>query len=485
MPGLRPGDQALVCVDCAGFTVSYRCSRCGHEGKLHGRHRCTRCAFADELADLLSDDTGRVRTELAPLAAHLLTMNAPLSGLCWLKHRKGRDRAPADLLAELGRGEIELTHEAFHVLQPWRAAAHLEELLMACDILPPADKQICAFERWLIQHLATITDPDQARLIKRFAIWDVQPRLRARAARRPLTAGSQRGFMNQIRQATRFRGWLAEHNLTLAGCGQADIDAWYIEHNAHARTNIRGFLHWCVANNLTRQFRLPTVVIGPATPMPAEQRIDLLGRVLTDPNWPLRSRVAAAIVLLYAQSVSRIVRLTIDDVTDVDGQVLLNLGEPPSPVPAAVAELLLTWIEQRTNMNTATNRDCRWLFPGRRAGQPMHPTTLSDLINALGVPSRLGRVGALHQHVLELPARSSPTLSATTTTRPPGPPPKSPRSTAVTPQVPGPGSRQAGHLLATVDYEPLPVRNPVMADMVRTHGPECGLWLAIRLVSRL
>ncbi|MTE16938.1 hypothetical protein [Nocardia aurantiaca] len=34
----------------------------------------------------------------------------------------GSSDPPADLLAELGRGEIELTHEAFHKL-PWRAAA--------------------------------------------------------------------------------------------------------------------------------------------------------------------------------------------------------------------------------------------------------------------------------------------------------------------------------------------------------------------------
>ncbi|MFI5540961.1 hypothetical protein ACIA5H_31710 [Nocardia sp. NPDC051900] len=69
--------------------------------------------------------------------------------------------------------------------------------------------------------------------------------------------------------------------------------------------------------------------------------------------------VAAAIVLLYAQSVSRIIRLTIDDVLDADGHVLPNLGEPPSPVPRPVAELLLSWIDQRANMNTATNRDSR------------------------------------------------------------------------------------------------------------------------------
>ena len=58
------------------------------------------------------------RPELVPLAAHLLAMNNPLTGLTWLHPRKGRDRTPAHLLAELGRGEIELTHTAFHALQP-------------------------------------------------------------------------------------------------------------------------------------------------------------------------------------------------------------------------------------------------------------------------------------------------------------------------------------------------------------------------------
>ncbi|MEU4312924.1 hypothetical protein [Nocardia sp. NPDC024068] len=143
-------------------------------------------------------------------------MSSPLSGLCWLKHRKCRDRAPADLLAELGRGEIALTHEAFHALSPWRAAAHLEELLMTCGILPQVDKQICAFERWTIRHLAAVTDPEHARLIKRFGAWDVAPRLRARAERNPLTVSSRRGFSSQITQATQFLGWLAEHDLELA-----------------------------------------------------------------------------------------------------------------------------------------------------------------------------------------------------------------------------------------------------------------------------
>jgi len=404
LPGVRTSDNTPVCADCAGFPVSYCCSRCGHEGKLHARHLCSRCTFADELTKLLDDGTGRIRPELVPFAEYLLAMNNPLTGLTWLHPRKGRDRTPTDLLRELARGEIALTHEAFHALEPWRAAAHLRELLMACGVLPMVDKQVCAFERWLIGHLAGITDAEHARLIRRFATWDVLPRLRARADRKPLTVASRRGFSAQVNHATQFLGWLDARELTLTTCGQADIDAWIVGHRTHARKSLRPFLLWCMDIELTRRFRLPTVVIPPATPLPQPERVDLIGRVLTEHEQPLRSRVAAAIVLLYAQPLSRIIRLTTDDVIHDDDQVLLRLGEPPSPVPGPVAELLLSWIDQRTNMNTATNRDSRWLFPGRRAGQPMHPETLGALVTALGVPTVPGRVGAIHQHVLEMPA---------------------------------------------------------------------------------
>ena len=85
-------------------------------------------------------------------------------------------------------------------------------------------------------------------------------------------------------------------------------------------------------------------------------------------------------------------------------EVLLRLGEPPSPVPGPVADLLLSWIGSRTNMNTATNRDSPWLFPGRRAGQPMRPDALAALVNDLGIPTTAGRMSAIRQHVLEMPA---------------------------------------------------------------------------------
>jgi hypothetical protein len=59
--------------------------------------------------------------------------------------------------------------------------------------------------------------------------------------------------------------------------------------------------------------------------------------------------------------------LTLDDVIHDGDQVLLRLGEPPSPVPGPIADLLLNWIGNRDNMNTATNRNPRWLFSHLRS----------------------------------------------------------------------------------------------------------------------
>jgi hypothetical protein len=91
-------------------------------------------------------------------------------------------------------------------------------------------------------------------------------------------------------------------------------------------------------------------------------------------------------------------------VTRDGDQVLLRLGEPPTPVPGPAADLLLEWIGSRGNMNTATNRNSPWLFPGRRAGQPMNPNTLAALVTGIGIPATAGRASAIRQHVLDTPA---------------------------------------------------------------------------------
>jgi hypothetical protein len=301
LPGLQAADGAVVCTRCAAFRPSYACSRCGQEGRRFGHRLCARCTLSDRVAQLLDDGTGRIRPELVPLHKMLTTTDNPLSGLNWLDGRPPNVGAAANLLRGLGRGQIALTHEVFHQLQPWRAAAHLRDLLMTCGLLPTIDKQICMFERWLTQHLAGITDPDHAQLVRRFATWDILPKLRVRADRKPITPAGRQFAGDQVNHATVFLGWLADHGLGLTDCRQADVDAWYAEHKQHDRIAVRAFLLWCVESKLTRRFTLPSAQTNRSAPLTQKRRITLLAEILTNAAAPMRSRIAAGLILLYAQ----------------------------------------------------------------------------------------------------------------------------------------------------------------------------------------
>ncbi|MFC7546582.1 hypothetical protein [Plantactinospora sp. GCM10030261] len=204
LAGRRAEDRALICTSCAGFSISYTCAECGQEGKLHAGRRCARCTFTRRIAELLDDGTGRIRPELAPLAELLTSMDNPLTGLAWVSSRHGVPAPAADLLRGLGRGDIELNHDAFHRLQPWRAAAHMRELLTQCGVLPPIDKQILLFERWLLEHLDTITDTEQRRLLRQYATWHQLPWLRRRAERGPVSRSTRGELGQQILRAGDF-----------------------------------------------------------------------------------------------------------------------------------------------------------------------------------------------------------------------------------------------------------------------------------------
>jgi len=154
--------------------------------------------------------------------------------------------------------------------------------------------------------------------------------------------------------------------------------------------------------------RMPSLSIpirsaGNRAPMGQHHRIAALQRLVTDETLPLRSRVAGSMILLYAQPVSRIVRLTIDDILHDGDHTLLRLGEPPTPVPEPLAGLLRAYLENRPNMTTAASSASRWLFPGRRAGQAMDPGSIRDLLQEIGIPAQSCRTAAIRELVLQMP----------------------------------------------------------------------------------
>jgi len=375
------------------------CSRCE---RLPAGRQCARCALRDQLAAALDDGSGHVNPALAPLFAALTSMDKPRAGLIWLRNPK-----VVQLLGDLTTGRIPLTHQGLHAVPSWRTAAYLRDLLMTCGVLPTIDKQLVHYETWLHRRLADLADGDSPhlRLLRQFAGWDQLPRLRAKAATRPLTPSHRQFASDQFAQARRFLGWLQQRDRCPAEATQADLDAWHATHNDHRRRTLQAFLRWAMRAGHLPGLALPPLPVSRAAPVTQHRRLELLGMVLGDDHRPLRSRVAACLTLLFAQPVTRIVRLTLDDITrTAGGGVFIRFGQPPTPVPEPFATLLLQAAAQRDNLNTATNPGARWLFPGRRAGQPLHANHLAELIRDLGIPALVGRTAALRQLVLQAPA---------------------------------------------------------------------------------
>ncbi|WP_406270857.1 hypothetical protein OH799_29585 [Nocardia sp. NBC_00881] len=275
---------------------------------------------------------------------------------------------------------------------------------MTCGILPVVDKQLLHAEALLHGKLAALTDNPHYRLLRQFAQWFQLPRLRRRARRGPVSDAGRHYISTPLEQAERFLSWLDQHGRGLGGCTQADLDLWHADVLDHCKKALRPFLIWAMNAGHMPKLTLPALGTSAGQPITQSRRLALLRRVLTDDRPPIRSRVAAALMLLYGQPATRLVRLTVEDVITDGDQVLIRLGTPPSPVPEPLGGLLLKLVGSRQNMNTVNAGSC-WLFPGRLAGQPLHHSTLlGHLRDDLGLPTGATRAATLRQLVLQAPA---------------------------------------------------------------------------------
>jgi hypothetical protein len=384
-------------VDCAGIPGDYICRRCGCEARRHRDGCCERCILTELLRDLFDDGTGGLRPALQPLFDALCQMRRPRSGHSWASRPEVQH-----LLRALARDHRELTHQVLNQLQPTRAVTHLRDLLMHHGILPTADRDLLAFETWLSNWLPALTHPEHRQLLELFARWHVLRRLRATAAHTAIGHHRDKQARLQLRRAAALLAWLAEHNLALAECTQATIDAWHAEDYLDRR-HAHPFLRWCITTGRVRPLRLPSRTTDNPAPLAQHRRLTLIRRLLTHDELSSTDRVAGLLILLYAQPATRIVKLRLDNITHHDGQVYLRLGDPPSPVPAPFAALLLEHTQNRPNAYTATNPASPWLFPGRRAGQPIGPNALLTRLRAAGIPALHARTSAMRQLVLQAP----------------------------------------------------------------------------------
>ena len=396
LPGVGPAGQRW-CTDCAGGIETLRCDRCGQEGWPHYRRICGRCVLSDRLTDALDDGTGKVRPELLPLFDLIVAMPRPRSGILWLTKPH-----VVPILRAIARGDVTLTHEGIATLSPWRSALYVRDLLITAGILPTVDRFLTRFEQWLPGWLAQIDDEHRKQL-ERYATWRVLRRLRHTAATTPIGHYRNQNARQQLRVAAEFLDYLAASNTRLADCHQATLDRWHAHAIPAHRTLIKPFLKWAIDTHRMPRLEVPSTVQTPVALLSQRQRVELIRRIHHGADMALLERVVALLILLYAQDLTRIVKLTLDDITTDGEQLFIRLGDPPAPVPAPFDDIVRAYLAARPNMHTAGNPNSNWLFPGRVPGQPIHPTAIRRRLQLLGIPNLNSRSRALRELLLQAP----------------------------------------------------------------------------------
>jgi hypothetical protein len=208
-------------------------------------------------------------------------------------------------------------------------------------------------------------------------------------------------------------GSTAEELLCTSLISPFSIDGWP-EGATSTRPLLIGFLQWTAARGLTTELVVPQRrAAEPDLTMTDEHRWELLRACLHNHLLPLDVRAAGALVLLYGQSVTRIVELIVDQVTTVDSDHVIDLARHQTLIPPALSDVL-EQLRASTILTPIVGREGAgppYLFPGARAGQPMTAAAMLAKLSRCGIPVRRARNVALLALAAEVPAAAlSPLL---------------------------------------------------------------------------
>lgn len=134
---------------------------------------------------------------------------------------------------------------------------------------------------------------------------------------------------SHITAAVNFLDWLTGSGLTLATCTQPDLDHWKAREDLSHRDQTGHLIRWATKNRLPKGLTFGAEHWqGPVGPHDSEGWWDNARRLLHDATLTTADRVAGLLLLFYAQRLSTISTLTVDQVSEANGRVSIQLGRP-------------------------------------------------------------------------------------------------------------------------------------------------------------
>jgi len=390
-----------LCASCTQPDPSFwkRCPTCAEATKLTDGP-CVRCDLRQRLSELLGGPDGNVRPELQALYENLAAVERPATVASWIKAEH-----TITVLGGLGSGKLPLAHDTLDRLGPAKTVEHLRAVLVATGALAARDEHMVRLEGWVTQIIETRTDPDERYLLKRYALWHLMRRVRRRNKPETTTYNQAALIKARVRVAIELLDWLRNRDLTLSCADQGHLDTWLASEGATRRGDAGSFIRWAASQKLCNLALPATRWAGPSGVIDVDKRWEQARRLLGDDTVDTADRVAGLLVLLYAQRVAAISRLTLRHIEHNSDTVSLRLGARPIVVADPLAALVLDLSAARRGHAALGDQGTSpWLFPGGQPGRPISASRLGERLQQLGIHPGTARSAALMQLATELPA---------------------------------------------------------------------------------
>lgn len=395
------GDPA-VCGPCVGFATDFGCTTCGVDCVARGQGRCARCVLVAELDRLPHMGIGNTHPQLATLKQALLAVDKPVVALRWIRSGTG-----SRLLGELAPVNPLISHQLLDTLPQDMALRRLRNSLVHVGALPARDEVRAQLELWVERQLAA-EPADRGQILRSYAQWWVLRRARARTTHTPMTDGAAGKTKQRITSARALLTWLDNTTTTLADLSQPQLDTWLADQPRYIARHTEVFINWAHRQRLTTTATVPAQPSGGHIPPLAEdERWTQLGRCLRDEALPADLRLAGALVLMFAQPVSRLVTLRTADVRTNASTTELVLHSHPVRLPPAIADLLHSQVTAATTASPIGRSHPaaeQWLFPGREPGKPHSAHGLTRRLNRHGLSVQPAKGAALIDLASDLPS---------------------------------------------------------------------------------
>ncbi|MFB7678462.1 hypothetical protein ACFC26_44430 [Kitasatospora purpeofusca] len=244
--------------------------------------------------------------------------------------------------------------------------------------------------------------PNHAPLLRPYVRWSLLPHARRRARRRPNSEGTARWAYIRINTAVHFLTFTTGLGLSLRDVTQHHVDRWLAD-GASTRREISTFLTWTARHGHSRELLVPHRASAEPVGLDEHEHWALLERCLNDESLPLDVRATGALLLLYGQRLSRIARLTVENLVTENGESSLLLDRTPVRLPQPLTDILSRLASRPAGVSWSANTARYWLFPGARPGTHLSTDSLARGLAAHGIPTRPSRTTALVQLAQDMP----------------------------------------------------------------------------------